>query len=121
MKRFNVRVRDFEVNISLPHRSVIQAVLFCDDSQDGVPENLEFQLGGQDREDNNLVGWTSPKVEAGDQIVITIYDDQLSDPPDSRTALPTAAMIREMKEATARRYAADLGWKLIEFPLPNSE
>ena len=87
MKRLQVRWRDQVVNMSLPESGVLSAIVSVHDRRDKEPEaedELRLHLGGLDSTDGMHPQWGDYDLVPGDEVTISVHDDQSCDPPVER-------------------------------------
>lgn len=116
MKRLRVRWRDQAVNMSLPESGVLSAIVSVLDrggKEVEADELLKLQLGGLDSTDGMHPHWGDYDLVPGDEVTISIHDDQSSDPPIERRGL-TKDDRESQEKKYLRKTAAKFGWELIE-------
>jgi hypothetical protein len=77
-------------------------------------EELNFEVAGLDSNSNQHMKWLeNHELNIGDEIQIRIVESAKPDRPGSRRNDDPEA-VRRSKEECVRRYADDLGWKILE-------
>lgn len=102
--------------MSLPAPGVLSAAVSCVDRRDKEPsqkDEVRLHLGGLDSTDGMHPQWGDYDLIPGDEIVISIHDDQTSDPPVERRGL-TREQIERSKKDYVRNTAQELGWTIVE-------
>jgi hypothetical protein len=116
MKRIQVQFHGKVVNMALPETGVLSAIVSCVDRRDKDPdseEEVRLHLGGLDNTDGKHPQWGDFDLQPGDQVVMSIHDDRISDPPIDRRGLSSDETQMEKKNYV-RKMAKDFGWTIVE-------
>jgi hypothetical protein len=79
----------------------------------GVDPPLALHVGGFLGQTEELIRWTIPAVQIGDEIIIRTLDSGEPDAPAKREYLDPES-IRADEKAYVRRMAAEWGWEIRE-------
>jgi hypothetical protein len=79
----------------------------------GACEELFLDVGGLATSSREFLKWLPHQpLSVGDEILFRIVDTPSADPPEERKP-DDPTQVRQAKEDCVRRYAAELGWKIL--------